>query len=67
MVDSGLWWWWVRDGRISGHRRDGLIRWDGGRCRRKLDSGWHGVNRSCLRVVDKLAEGGDLSEESLEG
>ena len=67
MVDLRLWWWWVRDGRISRHWRDGLISWDGGRSRRNLDGRWNGVDRSGLCVIDELAKGGDLSEESLEG
>lgn len=67
MVDLRLRWGWVRDGRISRHWRDGLISRDGGWCRRKLDSRWHGVDRSGLCVIDELAEGGDFGEESLEG
>ena len=59
-MDLRLWWWWVRDGRISRHWRDGLISWDGGRSRRKLDSRWHGVGRHGLCVIYELAEGGDL-------
>ena len=55
-----MWWWWVRDGRISRYWRDGLISWDGGRSRRKLDSRWHGVGRNGLCVIYELAEGGYL-------
>lgn len=55
-VVASVWLWMV-----------GLISRDGGWCRRKLDSRWHGVDRSGLCVIDELAEGGDFGEESLEG
>jgi hypothetical protein len=52
MVDLRLWWWWVREGRIGGYRRGGLIRWHALRCRRKLDGWWYRVDGGCLRIVE---------------